>query len=288
MAPSARLQALEEENARLRSRLARFEDPTEPEPDFRIDLLGPARVYRSSSSPPDEEIAWRLRRARRLLAFLALAPERRATRDEIVQALWPESDSLRVRRSLHPTLHALRSALGEPRPGLHALLSLPGGYGLHPGLSWTIDALEFDRLALAGRVAQERGDEPAADALWTRALALYRGPFLAGDRDLWIEEQRESFRQRRVVILGALGALREGRGDAEGALDLYRLSLAEDGLQEELHMALLRVYAKQGRRDLVRRHFDRFSRMLAEELGVEPSLSTTLEYHRLMAQTVEG
>ena len=94
MAPSARLQALEQENARLRSRLARFEDPAEPGPDFRIELFGPARVYRGGSSAPEEEIAWRLRRARRLLAFLALAPERRATRDEIVQALWPDSDSL--------------------------------------------------------------------------------------------------------------------------------------------------------------------------------------------------
>jgi DNA-binding SARP family transcriptional activator len=48
-------------------------------------------------------------------------------------------------------------------------------------------------------------------------------------------------------------------------------------------VALMQAYGREGRRDLVRRQYERLARLLREELGVEPEASTTLEYHALMA-----
>jgi DNA-binding SARP family transcriptional activator len=45
----------------------------------------------------------------------------------------------------------------------------------------------------------------------------------------------------------------------------------------------MRIYALQGRRDLVRRQYDNLCRVYLEELGVSPGDETTAEYHRLMA-----
>ncbi len=59
--------------------------------------------------------------------------------------------------------------------------------------------------------------------------------------------------------------------------------LVEDPLQERVHLEVMRIYAAQGRRDLVRRQYDRLCTLLLEELGVEPLPETTQEYHRLMA-----
>lgn len=287
MTSAARLRALEEENARLRDRLSLLESSAAGAPLLTVELLGAPRVTLRHAGGEAAEVSWRLRRARRILALLALAPSRCATRQEIVQALWPDADATRVRRNLHPTLHELRRSLGESPPGVPALLSGGGVYALNSALEWRIDAVEFDRLSASGRQALARDDDAGAVADWTQALRLYRGPFLAGDDDPWVEERRELYRERRVGLLQALGALHERQGDLEGALDAYRLSLAEEALQEELHLALLRVYARQGRRDLVRRHFDRFSRMLLEELGVQPSANAAAEYQRLMANTGE-
>ena len=65
-------------------------------------------------------------------------------------------------------------------------------------------------------------------------------------------------------------------------MDAYRSVLLEDPLQERVHLAVMRLYAHQGRRDLVRKQYDRLCTLLLEELGVEPMPQTTREYHRLM------
>ena len=68
-------------------------------------------------------------------------------------------------------------------------------------------------------------------------------------------------------------------------MDAYRSVLLEDPLQEKIHLAVMRLYAAQGRRDLVRRQYDRLCSLLLDELGVEPLADTTHEYHRLVARS---
>ena len=52
--------------------------------------------------------------------------------------------------------------------------------------------------------------------------------------------------------------------------------------EERVHVAVMRLYGQQGRRDLVRRQYDNLCRVFLEELGVAPMPQTTREYHRLM------
>ena len=274
--------ALEEDNQRLRDRLRALGETPDESPGFAVELLGVPRAFQRDAGGNLLEVDCGLRRARRALAFLLLSPGRRTTGDALVAMLWPEADGARARRNLHPTLYALRRCLGEALPGVAAMRMQAGIYLLEPRLAWEVDVERFRREIDAGDQALRRGDRPGAAANWATALALYRGPFLSGDDDPWVEEQRESLRRKRLALLRAMGELHEQEGDLERALDAYRLSLADEALQEDLHLALLRIYARQGRRDLVRRHFDRFSRTLSEELGVEPTLQATLEYHRLM------
>ena len=44
----------------------------------------------------------------------------------------------------------------------------------------------------------------------------------------------------------------------------------------------MRLYAGQGRRDLVRRQYDHLCRVLLEDLGQAPGEETAREYHLLM------
>ena len=53
-------------------------------------------------------------------------------------------------------------------------------------------------------------------------------------------------------------------------MDAFRSYLIEDPFQESIHVEVMRLYAKQGRRDLVRRQYDQLCRVLLEELGVGP------------------
>jgi DNA-binding SARP family transcriptional activator len=68
----------------------------------------------------------------------------------------------------------------------------------------------------------------------------------------------------------------------DDAMDAFRSYLIEDPFQESIHVEVMRLYARQGRRDLVRRQYDQLCRILLDELGQAPMPETAKEYHELM------
>lgn len=230
---------------------------------------------------------WRLRRALLVFAFLASAPELRAGKEELVEAVWPEADPDTVRRNFHPTLSWLRRALAPAaeRRRSGGVVVRHGLYQLDPAARWEIDRLEFERLLGAGGEALTAGDSAAAIAAWEAAWRLYHGPFLEGLDAAWVEPLREELQRRYLELLRRLAEVYADLGRLEEAVDACRSLLGRDPLQEGVHLTLIRLFARQGRRDLVRRQYGLLTRTLAEELGVEPMLDTTLEYHRLMGQS---
>jgi DNA-binding SARP family transcriptional activator len=164
------------------------------------------------------------------------------------------------------------------------LLFRGGVYSLNPEVAWEIDVLELGRLREEGRELEKRGEPAAAAEAWRQAWKLYRGPFLQGHYEAWVESRREDYQRRYMDLLRDLGDLSARLGRTEEAIDAYRTLLIEDPPQERIHLAVMRLYARQGRRDLVRRQYDNLRRILAEEaVEGEPMEETTREYHRLMA-----
>jgi len=254
---------------------------------FRVRLLGRPSVLRLAEDGSGEEVEWRLRRALLVFAFLASAPELRAGKEELVEAVWPEADPDTVRRNFHPTLSWLRRALAPAaeRRRSGGVVVRHGLYQLDPAARWEIDRLEFERLLGAGGEALTAGDSAAAIAAWEAAWRLYHGPFLEGLDAAWVEPLREELQRRYLELLRRLAEVYADLGRLEEAVDACRSLLGRDPLQEGVHLTLIRLFARQGRRDLVRRQYGLLTRTLAEELGVEPMLDTTLEYHRLMGQS---
>src|SRR4051812_39148127 len=57
---------------------------------------------------------WRLRKARTVVKVLALAPEQRMHRDQLLELLWPDRGPTAAANNLHQVLHVARRELGEP------------------------------------------------------------------------------------------------------------------------------------------------------------------------------
>src|SRR5215510_2044238 len=101
------------------------------------------------------------RKVRALLACLALSPGISWPREKLMALLWSDRAEEQARASLRQALTELRHALGEPSPlrTEQDTVSL-GSSGID------VDAVEFRRLAKAGKLAE--------------AAALYRGALLEG------------------------------------------------------------------------------------------------------------
>lgn len=283
--------ALERERRRRRPPSRARVAPASPEgqPDaastvYILGLLG-SPVARQRDEEGERDLDWRLRRSFQVLAFLASSPGLQAGREELIEAVWPTEGERTIERNFHPTLSHLRRALeggsrGKDRPA--PLLFRNGVYKLNPEVGWEIDILELNRLGDEGKELAARGEPEAAAETWQRAWRLYRGPFLQGYYESWITLRREQYQRRYLELLRDLGNLYVSLGRNEEAMDAFRSYLIEDPFQESIHVEVMRLYARQGRRDLVRRQYDQLCRILLEDLGQAPMAKTAKEYHELM------
>lgn len=270
---------------------------------FRLVLLGGGRAERFEADGGSCELSWPLKRAFKALAFLATQPGMAAERTSLERALWPREEvdtgdglvgwqggsttGQEVERNFHPTLSHLRrgllEGLGSAEEWPLPLLHVGGVYRLNPVLDWVVDAAELERLLDEGRAALDLERVELAVTLLERACRLYSAPFLAGYDEPWIVDRRERYQRAHLDLLSTLGETYLHLGRLGEAMDSLRTVLIADPLQERVHRALMHVYGRQGRRDLVRRQFDRLTEMLTRELSVEPQQETTELYHRLMA-----
>ncbi|MEM7354514.1 MAG: BTAD domain-containing putative transcriptional regulator [Acidobacteriota bacterium] len=264
---------------------------------FRLKLLGQPVIQRIATDGEARELTWSLRRALQSVAYLALAPDRRATKDELIDAVWREVPEAAIRKNFHPTLSDARRTLGLREVFVYR----QGLYTLNPGLDWWIDCEHFRGQVETGRQQLRQADElHQADDLerlgdahqvadrqraldvWLSAWKLYHGPLLAGLEAAWIQPLREALYRDYTELLRNIGELSARLGQRTQALDAYRSLLLEEPFEERIHLAVMELYARQGRRDLVRRQFVRMQDLLLNELGVEPLLETQERYHELM------
>jgi len=250
---------------------------------YRLALLGDPSVQLVQGDKV-APVECKLRRSLQILAYLASSPGMAVGREELIEAIWSDASEETIERNFHPTLSYLRRDLEAPGTGPvpSSLLYRAGVYRLNPEISWEVDVDRFSRLLEEGRAQQKAGRDEVAAAAFGEAWKLYRGPFLAGHYEGWVTARREPFQRQYIEMLRDLGDLSLRLGNPEAATDAYRAVLLEDPLQERVHLAVMRLYAHQGRRDLVRRQYDRLCTLLRDELGVEPLPETSAEYHRLM------
>jgi DNA-binding SARP family transcriptional activator len=254
---------------------------------FRLHLLGRPEAWRRDRGGDWRRLHWPLKRAFRALAYLASEAERRAAREDLVEALWGDEPAGAVSRNFHPTLSHLRRGLRQGAPeedDLDPLLLVDGVYELDPELGWWTDLDALARLEETAAEHSARGRDEEAIATWEAAWRLYRGHFLEGSYEPWVLTRREEHQRRYLRLLQSLADARLRLGRLQEAVDAYRAVLVEDPLQESAHAALMRLYARRDRRDLVRRQYERLTVLLRDELGVEPLPETTREFHRLMTE----
>ncbi|HEV7508801.1 MAG TPA: BTAD domain-containing putative transcriptional regulator [Thermoanaerobaculia bacterium] len=253
-------------------------------PAYVLGLLG-SPLARQRDEEGERDLDCRLRRSFQVLAYLASSPGLQAGREELIEAVWPIEGERTIERNFHPTLSHLRRALegGHKRKDLPSPLLFRGGfYRLSPEVTWQVDVLDFGRLVEEGKEQESRNELEASVDSRQRAWKLYRGPFLQGYYEGWVAARRESFQRTYLELLRDLGDLYVRLQKPGEALDAYRTVLVEDPLVERVHLAVMRLYAQQGRRDLVRRQYDKLCGILLDELGVPPAMETTQGYHQLM------
>ena len=171
---------------------------------FRVATLGGFRLLRHGE--PLAATGKAQRRPLALLKVLIAYGGEGVAEERIADAIWPRIPGDSAHRSFTSTLHRLRKLLGEDR----ALVLHEGKLSFDRRYVWT-DAWAFEAEADALETALRAGGGEAVAAAAERLLALYRGPFLAGEADeAWMLERRARVRARLARLLAAAGRVWDG------------------------------------------------------------------------------
>src|SRR5207247_1624606 len=155
--------------------------------------LGAIDIFRDRARPFAAD-AWTTRRSRDILCFIASRPHHRAPKDTIVDTFWRDVDLETVEKNFHPTVSHIRKALNSNQLlKQNFLLYRDGDYQLNPQFSYRIDLEEFDQLISEGENARRAREFERSVAAYERALAVYRGEFMQGSYEPWVEEQRSYY-----------------------------------------------------------------------------------------------
>ncbi|MDD7963935.1 AfsR/SARP family transcriptional regulator [Actinomycetospora lemnae] len=243
---------------------------TEPDdvPPVRVQLHG-----RFALAVAGEHVEHLLpgRRARLLVAVLALSNRCAVERSTLIDVLWrPALPGAGASGTFSALLSKVRTLLGPGEIHGRRCLQLV----LPPGS--IVDAVVAQRALHAAESAAARADWARA---WTESLsALFvtqRG--LLGDfDDPWSEERRaESAHQhRRVLACYGEACLHLGPGERAGAERSARALIGLDPLAETGYRLLMRAHAAQDDRSAALAVYEQLRRALRDQLGTEPSPAT--------------
>lgn len=214
------------------------------------------------------------RKARALVALLALRQPRGLARDKICGLLWPEDREDRARHSLRQALLTVRKAMGGALVGGERMLALDTS-------CVRVDVVQV----------QAQLDLGTREAL-ASAAKLYRGDLLDGmilsehPFEQWLSLERERARGAMTRGLTRLIELDSDAGQISDAVTACTQLLQLDPLNEQAHRMLMRLQWRQGRRASALQTYQSFARRLEAELGVEPEPEFRQLYLELQSAAV--
>jgi DNA-binding SARP family transcriptional activator len=243
---------------------------------IEIRILGRLRVRRPDGSIVDNT-EWRTGKTADLVRLLALAGGRPVRVDALLDSLWPSVEETKARASLRTAASQIRRTLGVD--------CIERGFdGLALNNAW-IDAEAFTGLAHEGRAHARGGHHAQVVRIAREAEALYVGDLdchVAGE-ETWVSEARENLATLRRDLLTEAAESALALGWFRDAEDLATRALRADGMAERPHRLLMSAYAGLGETDRALRVFDRCRRLLAKELGVDPSPMTQAVHLQLLS-----
>lgn len=244
---------------------------------LQVRLLGPVEVRRDG-----RRVRLPGAKPTTLLALLAIHVGEVVGTDRLVDGLWGDRPPRSADAVLRTYVAQLRRVLGAA-----AIETGPEGYALclDPAC---IDARLFEQQLAQARAGHHRRPEVTSAQL-QRALALWRGAAfgeLSSEAFATAETQRLE-ELRWVALEDRVDADLAAGGHAVVAGELRQL-LAEQPLRDRLRGQLIVALYRSGRHAEALEAFQDYRRLLADELGVEPSPELKQLQHAVLTHDPSG
>ncbi len=229
-----------------------------PPPPLSITTLGKFDVAQRGRSIG--KAAWQQRKAGELFRLLLITPHHTLTREQIIEAFWPDKSIGQAQPLLHHATSALRRILEPDLPDKFPSRYLDVEEG-HVAL----------RLPIGSSVDFEAFEQQVCNEQWAAALLIYGGDLFPDDLYAdWAAAPRERLSQLRLRILSIQGQLELNSGQPAAALDLCRQALAIEPWHEPVVLIAMRACLALNDRPGAIRLYHALEQTLQSEFGLTP------------------
>ena len=232
---------------------------------LRILGFGQFRVWQGQHPLPD--LSWARRKSGNLFRFLLLQPGRSATRDLILDSLWPDLDPRNGADALYQSTSTLRRILEPDLPekfpsrylqieGERVTLTLP------PGSYTDFDHFEND---LPPAIKNRKVDELQL------LLALHEGELFPMERYTeWVQARRNQSESLYLQGLHCLGMLYLVNQEYYLEMEISRKILKIDPWNEDAVLMGMQAYLGLNNAPRALVFFEEFRSTLEKDLGIKP------------------
>ena len=218
-----------------------------------------------------------------VFAYLVAERSRPIARSELLATLWPGETPPSCESALNAVVSKVRALVA--RSGLDAqstLVAAPGCYELRlPPAAWVDLEVAADAIHEA-ESALRSGDASGAYGPSAIAHHIARRPFLPGAEGSWVDGVRARL---RAILLRALECRAEvylWNCEHSLAVEAARELTTLEPLRESGHRLLIRALAAGGNSAEALAAYERCRRLIARELGVNPSKQTKAVYEAVL------
>jgi len=210
-------------------------------------------------------ISVRSKKARALLAYLAMQPNQQARREALATLLWGDHPDMLARHSLRQCLISLRRDLSLASEILTVDRET---VGLRPDLV-TVDARTF--LSLAGSAGPD--DLARAAELWQGSL-LSDGVMDAEEFSVWHRQESDRLAIAAAGVFAALCHIADDDGDGDRAIAAAERLVALDPTREDRQRIVIELSVRHRGRDAALSKAKLLTDFLNGELGIAPEPAT--------------
>jgi DNA-binding SARP family transcriptional activator len=201
-----------------------------------------------------------------MLAYLVTRPDLSATRDQVLDALWPDLDPEVAVNSLNQTVYFLRRVFEEQYSD-----DLSPGYVHHDSdVVWLDSDLISSRSVDCRQLIRDLPDRPdPADV--DRLTRMYRGRFaLDFEYEEWAAAYRDTLHATYLEIVERSVLDDFTMGHYDRGINIARRALDVDPSAEQIEICLLRLYRVTGAHSAAAEQYAHYAAVMRDELGLEP------------------